>query len=42
MSAPIFKHVAVHDGFDVLRQETFAWGGAADIDCITVMKRMAT
>jgi ubiquinone/menaquinone biosynthesis C-methylase UbiE len=42
MSAAIFKHAAVHSGSDVLRQETFAWGGVADIDCITVMRRLAS
>jgi len=40
MSAAVSKHVAVRAGSDVLRQETFAWGGVADIDCITIMQRL--
>jgi ubiquinone/menaquinone biosynthesis C-methylase UbiE len=38
MSAPIFKHLAVRAGFDVIQQEVFAWG-EPDIDCITILRR---
>lgn len=42
MSALIFRHVAIRNGFEVLQQEILAWGGTEDIhciDCITVMRK---
>jgi ubiquinone/menaquinone biosynthesis C-methylase UbiE len=39
MSATIFKHSAIRNGFEVLEQKLLNWAGE-DIDCLTVMRRL--
>jgi hypothetical protein len=38
MTAGIFKHVAMRNGFDVVEQWIFSWG-EPDNDCITVLRK---
>jgi len=39
MSRDLFKHLAMHHGFAIERQALHAWGGVADLDCLTLMRK---
>jgi hypothetical protein len=43
MSADIFAYLALRNGFTVLRQDVFSWGGgenfAKDIDCLSLCQK---
>jgi ubiquinone/menaquinone biosynthesis C-methylase UbiE len=39
MSAAIFRHIAIQNGFDMLEQKVIDWGGVKALDCLTLMRR---
>jgi ubiquinone/menaquinone biosynthesis C-methylase UbiE len=41
MTADLFKHFAVHSGFEVLEQKLLDWVESKNIDCITVLRTRA-
>jgi SAM-dependent methyltransferase len=41
MSAIIFRHAGIRNGFEILEQKPLDWAGEG-IDCVTMMRRQAT
>jgi ubiquinone/menaquinone biosynthesis C-methylase UbiE len=39
MDATIFKHIARRAGFEIVEQNTTAWGGIEGLDCITILRK---
>ncbi|WP_187830341.1 class I SAM-dependent methyltransferase [Siccirubricoccus phaeus] len=39
MSKDMFRHYALKEGLQVLRQDVFDWGGVAGLDCATLLAR---
>ena len=39
MSARLFKHISIRNGFDVLDQRVIDWGVEIGLDCLTVLQR---
>jgi ubiquinone/menaquinone biosynthesis C-methylase UbiE len=41
MSAAIVRHVAIRNKFEVVEQQIIGWGGQADLDCLSLLRRRA-
>jgi ubiquinone/menaquinone biosynthesis C-methylase UbiE len=39
MSASLFRHYAVKEGLEVVTQEVIDWGGVAQLDCLSLVRR---